>query len=151
MIILRRITHGIYTHLPIRVTEWGMAYPALTMGLALKYQSDMFDTSPSFARLAAIASQDTWAAFVLTCCLLRVIALTVNGTFAGFGLSPHMRLVASLACLFFWSRYCLGFLDAALSGYGSWSAPSAYSAFVFFELINSYRSWVDVLRGRRGG
>lgn len=150
MIVLRRITHGIYAHLPIRVTEWGMAWPALAMGLALKYQPDMFRTSPSFERLGAIATQETWAILVLICCLIRVVALTVNGTFAGFGYSPHMRLVASLAGLFFWSRYCLGFLDAALTNGGSWSAPAMYSTAVLFEVINSYRSWVDVLRGRRG-
>lgn len=150
MIIVRRITQGIYAHLPIRVTEWGMAWPALAMGLALKYQHDMFTTSPSFSRLAAIASQETWSVFVLACCLMRIIALTVNGTFSGFGISPHMRLIASLACLFFWSRYCLGFLDASMDGSGAWSAPAMYSTAVLFEIINSYRSWVDVLRGRQG-
>lgn len=149
MIVVRRITQGIYAHLPIRVTEWGMAWPALAMGLALKYQHDMFSTSPSFDRLEAIATEASWSLLVLTCCLLRVVALTINGTFAGFGLSPHMRLIASLACLFFWSRYCLGFLDAAISNGGSWSAPAMYSTAVLFEIINSYRSWLDVLRGRR--
>ncbi|WP_136652431.1 hypothetical protein [Paracoccus aeridis] len=150
MIVIRRITDGIYAHLPIRVTEWGMAWPAFTMGLALNYQSDMFQTSPSFERLAAIASEGTWAILVLACCLLRIVALTVNGTFTGFGYSPHMRLAASLVGLFFWSRYCLGFLDAAIASGGSWSAPAIYSTAVLFEMINAYRSWLDVLRSRQG-
>lgn len=150
MIVLRRITHGIYAHLPIRAMEWVMAWPALGMGLALRYQADMFGVSPSFVRLAEIATQYTWSMVVLWCYALRVLGLTVNGTFAGFRYSPHLRLVASLACLFFWSRYALGFLDAALDGGGSWSAPVAYSTFVLAEIANSYRAWVDVIRGRRG-
>lgn len=151
MIVVRRITHGIYAHLPIRVTEWVMAWAAGGMGLVLRYQPGMFTVSPSFVRLAEIATQYTWSVVVLLCCALRVVGLTVNGTFAGFGYSPHLRLTASLACLFFWSRYSLGFLDAALDHGGSWSAPVAYSTFVLFEIVNSYRAWVDVIRGRQGG
>ena len=126
-----------------------MAWAAGGMGLVLRYQPDLFEVSPSFSRLAEIATQHTWSMIVLLCCALRVIGLTVNGTFAGFGYSPHLRLVSSLACLFFWSRYALGFLQAALEYGGSWSAPIAYSTFVLFEIINSYRAWVDVIRGRQ--
>lgn len=150
MIVIRRITHGMIDHFPQRVTEWGMAWPALGMGIALRMQPGMFQTSPSFSRLALVATQQTWALIVLLCCLARVIALVINGNFRTFPYTPHIRLAASLACLFFWSRYCLGFLDAALGHGGAWSGVIAYSTFVILELVNCYRSWLDVLRGRGG-
>ena len=149
MITVRRIVHGIHAHFPIRWPEWVMAAPALGMGIALLEQHAMFQASPSFTTLAAWADQTTWAFLVLFCCFVRVVALTVNGTFHGFGWSPHMRLGASLCGLFFWSQYTLGFFHSAFGEGGSWSAPVMYSTAVMFELGNSYRAWLDVLHPRR--
>lgn len=146
MLIVRRITHGIVGHFPIRISEWTMIYPTIGMGLALKEQPDMFTTSQSFATIQNIASEMTLSVIVLICALIRLIALVVNGTFQGFGISPHLRLFASMVGLVFWSQFALGFLDAALFKGGAWSAVIAYSTFVIFEYVNAYRSWSDVLR-----
>lgn len=148
MIVLRVVT-GIRSHWHIRATEWLMIYPAVGMGAALIYQPDMFNTSPSFEYVADWMSQPQWALLALICALVRLVALTINGTFAGFGYSPHMRAVASFAGVFFWSQFCLGLLTAAWYGGGAWSGPVMYSMACLAELLNVYRSWMDIARGRK--
>lgn len=148
MLTVRRITNGIVSHFPVRISEWIMIWPTIGIGLALKEQPDMFSTSPSFATIAGIANEMTLSLAALLCAFIRLIALAVNGTFQGFGISPHLRLFASLIGLLFWSQFTFGFLDAALSRGGAWSAVIAYSTLMVLELANAYRSWVDVLRPR---
>lgn len=145
-IVLRRIRDGVVNHFPIRVSEWIMIYPTIGMGIALKTQPDMFNTSPSFASIASWADEITLAAIVLACAAIRLVALIVNGTFQGFGISPHLRLFAAVVGLIFWSQFTFGFLDAALFKGGAWSGVIAYSTLMIIEMTNAFRSWVDVLR-----
>ncbi len=147
--VFLRITRGIAAHFPIRLTEWLMAWPALAMGAVLILQPDMFGTSPSFATIAKWGSEALWACVVLACALLRLVALTVNGTFARFPYSPHLRALASITGLAFWSQYGLGFLAAAIFGDGAWSAPVAYSTLALAELANLYRSGSDIGRASK--
>lgn len=143
MILLRTWT-GIADHLPVRWSEWIMALPALGMAAALSYQPDMFSMSPSFARMEAWADESTWAMTVLLCGTARLLALAVNGTFLTFRYSPHLRAAASLVGGLFWSQFCLGILSAALGGQGAWSGVVAYGTLAVIELVNTYRSCVDV-------
>lgn len=146
MIVVRVIT-GIRSHWHVRATEWLMIYPAVAMGAALIYQPDMFQTSKSFADVAEWMTQAQWSLLALSCALVRIIALTVNGTFETFRYSPHMRALASFTGIFFWSQFCLGLLSTALYGGGSWSGPIMYSTACLMELLNIYRSWMDIARG----
>lgn len=146
MIVVRRITDGIYAHFPIRFTEWIMAWPSIGMGLALTLQDDMFQTSPSYATVANWADESVWAMMVLICASVRLLALIVNGTFRSFRYSPHVRLTASLVGMLFWSQFAIGFLSAAIYGQGALSAVVAYSTLLVMEFANFYRSLVDVLR-----
>ena len=148
MIVLR-ITRGIAAHFPVRLTEWAMLWPSLLMGLALVMQPTMFETSPSFVTLARWGDEIPWAVVVLSCSALRMTALTVNGTFESFRYSPHLRCVASIAGLAFWSQFCLGFLISAIFGDGAWSAPVAYSTLALLELANLYRSGSDIGRASK--
>ena len=143
--ILIRLRDGIVAHFPSRMTEWVMLWPTLTMGIALSVQEDMFATSRSFSELALWADQGTWSLLVLVCALGRALALVVNGTFDAFRYSPHFRVAASLAGVFFWGCYGLGFLSAVFAG-GSFSAPVAYSTLVLIEVVNVYRSTNDLTR-----
>jgi hypothetical protein len=118
------------------------------MGLAFKLQPDMFLASPSFAQVAYWADQPTWAAIVLACAIVRLLALVVNGTFHAFRFSPHFRAAASLVGVLFWAQYCLGFVMTAIYSGGAWSAVVAYSSFVILELVNVSRSVHDVRRVR---
>lgn len=144
MLILR-LTHGITDHFPVRKTEWVMAYLAVFMTLCLVNQPDMFSKSPSFVKLAQIAGEGVWAAFLFCCVVLRLGALIINGTFQNFTHSPALRFTASLAGVFFWSQYCLGFTSAAIYSGGAWSPVAAYSTAVLLELLNMRQSLEDML------
>lgn len=146
--IVVRVATGIRSHFDVRATEWLMVYPALGISIALLYQHSMFSTSPSFQVVSQYWSETQWAVIGLLVVLVRLVALTVNGTFARFKYSPHMRLTASVIGLFFWSQFTLGFAIAALTGNGAWSAPIAYSTVCLAELLNINRSWTDIARGR---
>jgi hypothetical protein len=146
--IIVSVVRGVRDHLHIRATEWLMVYPAVFFGIVLLYQDDLFQNSASFAQVAAWADQSTWALCVLLCALTRLVALTVNGTFKNFTYSPHMRLTASFCGIAFWSQYCLGLLSTALLDNGAWSGPVIYSTLCLAELLNLYRSWTDIARGR---
>ncbi|WP_386681801.1 hypothetical protein [Loktanella sp. R86503] len=123
-----------------------MFWASAGMGAVLSLQDDLFSVSPSFAQLSQWADQPVWACIVTVCAIIRVLALIVNGTFAGFRYSPHIRAGASLVSMLFWSQFCLGFLIAAVSGEGAWTAVPAYSTFVLAELANLFRSGSDIGR-----
>lgn len=142
--ILLRTWHGIADHFPVRLSEWVMAYPALGMAAALRLQPDMFEKTPSLATLATWGDETTWSVIILLCGTVRLLALTVNGTFHSFRYAPHLRIAASLVCGLFWSQFCLGVMQTALAGTGAWSGVVAYSTLVLLELLNVYRASSDV-------
>lgn len=147
MIFVRVVT-GIKNHWHIRSSEWLMIYPSVGIGTILLYQPDMFTMSSTFNAVAEWMTQPQWSLFILICALIRLIALTVNGTFASFRYSPHLRLIAALSGVFFWSQYSLGVTTSAVFDNGAWSAPVMYSTMCLAELLNIYRTWVDVMRSR---
>ncbi|MBC24414.1 MAG: hypothetical protein CMJ32_10935 [Phycisphaerae bacterium] len=120
------------------------------MGFALNVQRDMFDTSPSFAKLAGWLDEPEWAFLALICAIVRLAALTVNGTFASFPYSPHIRIAASFLSGWFWFQFTAGFASAALAGSGAWSAVCAYSTLLILEAVNVYRSSKDLTRLNAG-
>lgn len=141
--VATKVGLGIRSHFTIRVSEWVMTFPAFGMYLALRFQPDMFSMSASFSTLKSWANEPTWAFICMCCGCMRLIALVVNGSFAGFPYSPHMRMSASLIGIVFWSQYSMGFIDAYLNGTGAASAVVAYTTFVAFELVNFWRSNID--------
>lgn len=143
MLIVRRITDGIVNHFPIRKSEWGMGLAAFGMGLVLRFQPEMFSAGRSFEILARMAQEATWGMFAVSIFCVRVIALGVNGTFQGFGISPHLRLAASIMGLLFWSQFLLGILIAAIYHGGAWSGVSTYAVLCFFECCNISQSALD--------
>ena len=147
--IIQQIRTGIRAHWHIRLSEWIMVYPAALMGAALLLQPAMFSTSPSFDTVAGWGPQARWSVFVLACAVVRLVALVVNGTFESFRYSPHLRLLASVAGIAFWSQFTLGFITSAWFDGGAWSGPIAYSTLCLCELANFYRSWKDIFAGMR--
>lgn len=144
MIILRRVYDGVADHFPIRVSEWIMLWPAMGLWVGLQLDPNMFGKSPSFAYLAAWGDEGTWGSIIGLCAVLRLAALTINGTFQGFAFSPHIRAGASLAGVAIWSQISLGFLMAYLFSGGAFSGFVAWSTPVIAELWNVFRSWSDV-------
>lgn len=146
MILLRRVAGGVRSHFSSRLHEWLMTYPAAATGLALWSSPDLFDVSHSYDVLASWATEGTWAALLLVATALRLAALTVNGTFAGFRLAPHFRLAAAFVGAAVWSQFCLGLLVSALAGVATWIGPALYSTLVLAECANWHNSWRDIGR-----
>ena len=142
--IFLRVVRGVTDHFPIRVSEWVMLWPSFGLWASLRITPDMFDVSPSFAYLRYWGDEQTWALVIGICAVIRLLALTINGTFKGFAFSPHIRAMASIIGVAVWSQVSLGLLMAWLNSGGAPSGVIAYSAFVLFEIVNTYRSWSDV-------
>lgn len=149
MIVVRMAT-GVKKHFHIRATEWVMLYPSVILGYLLTQEPPMFSVNPAvFGTLARWANESTWAILVLMCAALRFGALAVNGTFQGFGLSPHLRLTASAFGAAFWSQFGLGFTISAIYGGSTWLLPLLLSTFCFVEVLNISRSWTDIICRKR--
>jgi hypothetical protein len=145
-VVLFRIYRGVKNHLPFRWTEWLMLWPAFGMWVALQLDPAMFTKSPSFTYLAHYATEATWATVLGFLGVLRLFALTVNGTFEGFAFSPHIRAFSALVGVLIWSRFSLGIFMAAVNSEGAASGVIAWSLPVMIELVNTYRAWSDVRR-----
>ena len=144
MIIFSSVYRGIADHFPIRRSEWIMLLPAFGMWAAFSVTPDVFDKSSSFARMAAWADESIWAIILLAVGVLRLAALTVNGTFHQFRFSPHLRALASLVGLVFWSQWTLAIIDAFLREGGSPTGIVAYGTFCALELANLSTSATDI-------
>jgi hypothetical protein len=140
-----RMAQGVKEHFPIRVSEWVMVWPAVGMWLAFQLQPDLFDTSPSYATMAKWADERLWGFICLLCAVIRLGALTVNGSFRQFPYSPHLRAGASLVGAVLWGQVCMSFADSFMDGGGTAWAPIMTSTFVLLELMNFYRSRVDMV------
>ena len=149
MIFLRRISKGIASHFDVRVSEWVMVIPCIGIGIALNLQRTMFETSPSFARLNEWMDEPQWALLAITCAILRVVALTVNGTFEAFRFSPHIRILAAFFSGWFWFQFMVGFALSAVYDGGSFSGPVVYSTLFILEAVNAYRASKDFSASRR--
>ncbi len=142
--LIVRVYRGIADHFPTRWTEWAMLWPTFGLWIALQLQPDMFSTSPSFSHVASWATERQWIAIFGLAMLCRFAALVINGTFKGFEFSPHIRAGASLVGVLIWSQVSLGFLTAFLFGGGALSGFVGWSLPVLLELMNTWRSWMDV-------
>ena len=143
-LILKPLYDGITGHFPFRRSEWIMLLPAFGMWLVFQTQPDTFDTSASFSRLAGWSDEQGWGLILLAIGVVRLAALTINGTFHQFRFSPHLRMLASLTGLLFWSQWTLGFIDAFLHDGGAAPAIIAYGTFCVLELANVYTSASDI-------
>lgn len=146
MLILRRISSGIIDHFPIRKSEWVMGLAALGMAYVFRLQPDMFSIGKSFQVLATMAPEIIWGIAAMVIAIMRGFALGVNGTFKGFGYSPHLRLTASVFGLMYWSQFLLGVLIAGIYHGGAFSAVVAYGTFCALELVNISQSTHDLKR-----
>lgn len=146
--IIFRIARGIRVHFPTRVSEWIMTGAVLGWATVLGADHNTFGSSPSFVVLAHYGSEEAWAFLCLFVGLLRLTALTVNGTFRTFRYSPHLRGMASFIACVFWGQIALGICLAWSSG-GSGTGAVAYSTFMVIEMWNLIRAWVDVGASRK--
>lgn len=67
----------VYT--PSRALEWHCAWSAFAFAMILFSPGSTFSTSPNFASFAAIMSEASWAALIMSVALARFAALIING------------------------------------------------------------------------
>ncbi len=144
--LIVRLYRGVADHFVIRWTEWAMLWPTFGLWIGLQLDPDMFSKSPSFVVLASWATESTWSFVFGMAMLCRFAALAINGTFKGFAFSPHIRAAVSLIGVVIWSQISLGFLQAFLYNGGAFSGFVGWSLPVLLELMNAFRSWLDVGR-----
>lgn len=148
MIVLRRLAHGVWHHADVRFTEWLGAAPLIGVGFVLYADPGALVATRSFATLAQWASPGTWSNVLLTCGLMRLVALFINGTFRGFQHSPTIRFFAACVAALFWTLFTVGVYSAWRDAGGSPTGIVAYGTLIALELRNAYVSRVDMARGR---
>ncbi len=139
-----RLYRGIADHFPIRWTEWAMLWPTFGLWVTFAMYPDLFSRSASFTKMAAWFTESTWSMVFGMAMVCRFAALAINGTFKGFEFSPHIRAGASLVGVLIWSQISLGFLLSWLNDGGLPTAFVIYTLPVILELMNAWRSFLDV-------
>jgi len=143
MIIIRRIRHGVIEHFPIRASEWVMASAMTSWGLIVLVVDRMFDQTFAWQMMAAMADENAWGAGAVAVGVLRLIALLLNGTFAGSWYStysPHVRAAMSMASCFLWLSISIGLLFSGSASTGMVIYPHLF----FLDAVNYYRAMGDV-------
>jgi len=129
-----RVARGSTHNFAIRVSDWFAGFVMLSFGLVLIYCPWAFGNSPWYALLEQIAKPDVWGVVCGFIGLLRIGALTVNGTFPAFRWSPHLRFAMSMLSCFVWFQVTLGLLAAR-------EATVAFAMFpqlLVFDLYNVF-------------
>lgn len=111
--IIVRVARGITEHFPARASEWGFAALLIWLGSLFLHYPALFDASLSYAGLAKLADEVVWGWACIAIGSLRLVALVINGTFAGtwYGRrSPHVRGVCAFLSCGIWFPIFAGFL-----------------------------------------
>lgn len=116
-----RLYLGIADHFPARRSEWVLAGILIVWGLILIGPAETFAQSKAWSQMAAIMPERSWGFFAIGIGTFRLVALIINGTFAGtwYGRwSPHVRALASFLTCFLWFQISFGLWasDAATTG-----------------------------------
>ncbi len=116
-----RLYLGIHDHFPARRSEWVLAGILTVWGYILIGPDQTFAGNRAWSQMAAIMTENAWGYFAICVGVFRLLALVVNGTFAGtwYGRwSPHVRALASFLTCFLWFQISFGLWnsDAATTG-----------------------------------
>lgn len=110
--IIVRVARGIKEHFPNRVNEWAFAGLLAWLGALFIQYPALFDTSMSYANLAQLADERVWGVACILIAGVRLLALGVNGTFAGTWYSqwsPRVRGVCAFLSCGIWFPIFAGF------------------------------------------
>ena len=143
-----RVAHGISSHFMIRFKEWVWAIVFLLMGGQLARDEQTFAAAPLVYRiLAGYFSEETWARILIVMGAVRIIALSLNGTFGWFrGISPIVRAAVAFLSAGIWFALGTGFYAAfpiGITCFAFWGLMVAeiYNAYVIAgEAGTAYRS-----------
>lgn len=147
-----RIVRGVTEHFRARAPEWALAAMLVVWGSIVYAPGDTF-TTPAWSVMQLIADERTWGISALCIGGLRLVALTLNGTFwsTWYGRwSPHVRSVmAGLSC-FVWLQITLGLVLAGTGSTGLAVYPLLL-ALDFYNVLSASHDAGAMDRMRRDG
>ena len=126
---------SLQTTFPTRAMEWFFAWGLLNLGLTMVFNQGLFESSPSWAGLGAVASQATWGNALVIVGTVRLVALLVNGM---YWRTPHARCLMAFVSCYFWWKFSLG-----LIGTLSFDAALVPLCFIF-DVYNGIRTGREV-------
>lgn len=134
MLILR-IGQGVIDHFPVRRSEWIAAWVMIGWGAILTL--DGLPLYGEWLYLSINLSEQAWAGLLICLGILRLIVLTVNGTFpqSWYGKwAPHVRVATSLICTLAWLQLVLAGIKAPI-----WSTGvAAYAGYFVSDMLNTF-------------
>lgn len=136
MLILR-IANGVIDHFPVRRSEWISSFVMIGWGLVLALDGRPLYGNWSY--LSISLSETAWWGMCISLGVLRLIILTINGTFpqSWYGRwSPHSRIAISLLCTLMWLQLVLAGMKADV-----WSTGVvAYAGYFVSDMLNTWSS-----------
>jgi hypothetical protein len=120
----------------VRASEWALALMLLNWSIVLFANPQLFADRPSYAPLAAIMPQETWA---LVCCAAgagRLVVLMINGAWRR---TPHLRAGGAFVACFFWFQITMGFAQSEIWGTGM----AIYPVLLALDAYNVIRAITD--------
>jgi hypothetical protein len=114
MLILR-IGQGVIDHFPVRRSEW--INSAVMVGWGAVLTMDDLPLYGSWVYLSVTLSETAWASLLMTIGAIRLIVLTINGTFpkSWYGKwSAHVRVFMALLCAVAWVQLVLAGMRAPI-------------------------------------
>jgi hypothetical protein len=155
-----RVVRGIGKHFPTRRSEWIMGLTLTGIGIWVLTHPNVF-ALPQLSIMASYISESGWGAACLIAGLLRLTALTVNGTLyeiqelrlsqnhiarmlvAYSKFSPHVRAGMALLGCFFWFSCFFGLVAAGLMGIPIGWGVVLYAGLFLLDLSNAASATID--------
>lgn len=150
MLVLRRVSSGVFAHLPARHPEWIMAFALLRWGMITVAPGDVFQQSPAWQHLLSITSETVWGWTAIAVASARILALVINGTFVDtwWGRwSPHVRSIFSILSCQIWVQI---YISLSVSGTAS-TGTAMYSAAAITCGFSAYRAALEARIVDRAG
>lgn len=125
-----RIVTGIRHHFEERFLEWSMAATATYWGWTLAQPGEAWVNTAAWAGMLRLMTEDAWGMISMLAGGFWLIALALNGTFAGTfyaRASPWVRLAASAGSSIVWFQVVLSVTAVQTSGSGIYPLPLAMS------------------------
>jgi len=120
----------------VRASEWALSLMLLNWSIVLFASPELFVDRPSYAPLASIMKQETWATICFVAGAGRLIVLLINGSWRR---TPHLRASGAFIACFFWFQITLGFAQAE-----TWATGMAiYPVLLALDAYNVIRAITD--------
>lgn len=139
-----RIVTGVTQHFESRITEWAMSVTIVWWGTRLLDPSNPWN-SAAWAKMLFWMPETAWGTLCVCLGLLRLVALTINGTFADTAyskFSPHVRGVTAVLGATVWFMVFLSVSSVPSSSSGIYQLPLGLDLWCVFH------AWREVGRAR---